>query len=126
MIVRQVVDRSAALLVIPNSTFNSRGQNFSFDEKRRLTKGEVGPVVDRLRSLVEKEHKDGVLVLYGPSQAAVTLSAFAGHPDTSANATLTMVEPPHIQERSRARLAYDFLTSGAKLEQNITANFSHI
>lgn len=124
--IRHAVDQNAALLIVPNKSLSSEGLKFTYRERKELSKGNATSVVDRIRVIVDKEHKDGELALYGPSQAAAILSAFAAHPDTTPNAMLTMVEPPHIQDRKRVHLGRDFLTSGAKLADNIVSNFERL
>lgn len=123
--IRQTVDRNAALIIIPNESLGSCGYNFSNREKRELSIGNVAPAIERIRVVINKEHKGGKLLLYGPSQAAVILSAFAADIDVTSSVALTVVEPPHIQNRRRLRLVKDFLTSGNKLQNNIVSNFEH-
>lgn len=123
LVVRQGVDPSAALIIAPNQTIHSLGQNFSREERKHLANGDISPAVDRVRIIVDEQHGDEELVLYGPSQSAAILSAYASHPDTTSRAALAVVEPPHIQARGKTRLAKDFLTSGSRLADNITSNF---
>lgn len=123
LVLRHAIDPNSALMISPQQTLFSKGQNFSREERKRLASGDMLPAIDRIRKPIEAIGQDGLQILYGPSQVATILTEYAAHPETTSNATLAIVEPPNIVDRSRTQLVKDFGASGNFLRTNIEANF---
>jgi len=126
LIVREVADPHAALLIQPNSTVQTTVHNFSRDERHRLANGNPAPLVDRLRSAMQQQEEsddpERNTLLYGPSQGAVAMAAYAAHPDTE-RVALAVIEAPNTQDRNNLELLKDFGGSGKSLKDNIQVNF---
>jgi pimeloyl-ACP methyl ester carboxylesterase len=122
MVIREMVDPSATLVMQPSSSFDEDNMNFSSEERNRLRGGDSSPMVDRLRATLEHHDVDSDVVLYGPSQGAVLASGYAAHPDTQITA-MSLVEAPHAEKKTLPRTAYDFLVSGSQLGKNVRLNY---
>lgn len=121
-VVRDLVAPEATLIVQPNSSFGFRNSHgLARAERQQLSRGDVAPLVDRLRSVVDASNSSEVTFV-GPSQAGVIASAFAAHGETPPT-NVAIVETPNTHQRSSWALVKDFAGYGANLKDNIALNF---
>lgn len=122
MIIRDMIDPGADLVIQPSSVIGEPNMNFSHPERKKLFHGDLNPIIGRLAVTMHFLNDPEDVVMFGPSQGASVALAFGGSKDTPP-VKVAAVEAPTVVKRSMGQLVGDFVSSSEGLSEIVEKNF---
>jgi pimeloyl-ACP methyl ester carboxylesterase len=123
-VIRDFVNPAATLVIQPNSIIGEPNMNFSWAERRRLSDGDLQPIIGRIAIAMGAVGDSEDVTIFGSSQGAMVALGYAAHKDTP-SAVVSAVEIPNVVERRSGQLIADFMRSGRDLPRVVEANFTN-